>query len=168
MRYVFWLLVAAYTGLLIWAAFELPERVPMHFNGSGEVDNWGSRGSALLTFALIGAGVVVLFGGMAWLAGRKSLNVGWINLPHKEWWTETPQRVARLHILLREDLYFMAAVTMGILVVALASTVWAGQQSDPRMPSWAMILIGVLVAAIIARAIWMVARRYRPQELELP
>lgn len=42
-------------GLTLWAYFQLPERVPVHWNFSGEVDRWGSRAEFLAMPAIASA-----------------------------------------------------------------------------------------------------------------
>ncbi|MFC4058151.1 SdpI family protein [Planomonospora corallina] len=54
------LLVSA--GLSVWGWSTIPDgaRIPMHWNGAGEVDRYGSKTEALLTLPLVMAGICVL------------------------------------------------------------------------------------------------------------
>lgn len=49
----------AYVVALVWAALLLPDRVPSHFDAAGRVDDWSSRTSLLVTYAVIGLFVLV-------------------------------------------------------------------------------------------------------------
>ena len=52
------LLLPMVIGLMMWN--KLPDQVPMHWNISGEVDGWGSKGMLVFVFPL-------LFVGIEWL-----------------------------------------------------------------------------------------------------
>lgn len=43
--------------LLFWVWGDLPDKVPAHYNGAGEVDRWGSKGEI---FLLPGIGLILL------------------------------------------------------------------------------------------------------------
>lgn len=161
MRIAFLLALVAYAVLVVVAAVTLPERVPLHFGLGGDADRWGSRSEAVLTFALVGGGVALLLGGVAALAGRLPLRSSWVNLPHKDWWTATPEREERARRRMRQDLYAVAAGVMVLLVVVLAMTIAAARSDAARMPGGAWLPIVVLAGAL-ALVIWM-PFRYRPE-----
>ena len=70
-----WTIAIAITAL-VWAGTavaypRLPERVPIHWNLSGEVDGWGDRSwAAFLTPALM-LGMLGLFAALPWLSPRR-------------------------------------------------------------------------------------------------
>lgn len=164
MRRAFLLTTAAYAASIAVAAVLLPERVPLHFAGSGEPDRWGSRAEAVLTFSLIGAGLALLLGGAAALMERLPLRSGLVNLPRKDWWLATPEREAEARRRLRADLYGIAAVTMVFLVGVLGVTVAAARSDDPSLGWPFMVAVGLFVAATVVWAIWTSVVRYRPVE----
>ncbi len=163
-RDAFWLSVLVYAAALAWARTALPEEVPLHFGAGGEPDRWGSRAEALWTFGLIGAGVALILGGLPALVGRISLRSPFVNLPHKDWWTATPEREKEAHRRISTDLFGVAAATMVLLVVSLVFTVDAANSSEPALgrPFWIVVIAytgGVLIWAV-SLSWW----RYRPQE----
>lgn len=163
-RRAFLLTTVLYAASIVVAAAVLPERVPLHFSGSGEPDRWGSRTEAVLTFGLIGAGLALLLGGSAALMGRLPLRSGIVNLPHKEWWLATPEREAEARRRLRTDMYGLAAVTMAFLVGVLGVTVATARSDDPNLGWPFMVAVGVFVVGVVLGAIWMSVVRYRPVE----
>lgn len=164
MRRAFLLTTVVYAASVAVASAVLPARVPLHFAGSGEPDRWGSRTEAVLTFGLIGAGLVLVLGGSAVLADRLPLRSGLVNLPHKEWWLATPAREAEARRRLRADLYGLAAAVMAFLVGVLWVTVAAARSDDPRLGWPFMVAVGVLVVGVVLWTIWVSVVRYRPVE----
>ena len=56
--------IVATVLLTVWSLVALPDQVPVHFGLDGAPDRWGARGELLVLAAVI----VVLVGGMSWLA----------------------------------------------------------------------------------------------------
>jgi hypothetical protein len=157
--------LAAYAALVVVAAATLPGRVPLHFGMGGDADRWGTRTEAVVTFSLVGGGLAAVLGGMAALASRLPLRSSWVNLPHKTWWTATPEREQRARRRLSQDLYAVATGMMVLLCAVLALTIAAARSDDARLPGGSAVPIGILVvtlAAALALVIWM-PRRYRPE-----
>jgi hypothetical protein len=164
-RIAFLLTLAAYGALVVAAAAALPGRVPLHYGMGGDPDRWGTRTEAVVTFALVGGGLAAVLGGVAALASRLPLRSAWVNLPHKTWWTATPEREQRARQRLRQDLYAVAAGVMVLLFAVLALTIAAARGDDARLPGGPVVPVGILVvalAAALALVIWM-PRRYRPE-----
>ena len=89
---------AAYVVVLVWLGVSLPDRVPMHFDGAGDADSWGSRTEALVLWTVLG---VALLGGGALLARHATGGDGtWLNLPHKDYWL-APERRRRSAVVSR-------------------------------------------------------------------
>lgn len=163
MRSASWILAAAYVAVWIWSAAVLPDRVPVHFGLTGEADRWSSKPAALVLFAVLGA---VVFGLMAWslrLVDRSDLTGPWVNVPHRDWWTATPERLERVRRMLRRDL---EALTVGMAVLFLAlqvGTVVAARNGGGMGPLALTVVLG-LVGAMLLYGIWAAVRRYRPDE----
>ncbi|GAA1539773.1 DUF1648 domain-containing protein [Nocardioides humi] len=143
--------VAAYTAAWVLAAVLLPERVPVHFGLSGEVDRWAGRTGALVAFALIGAGVAALLWGAAALGDRVPLSQ--LNTPRKDWWAATPERVAELRRRGRRDLEVIGAATMALLTAVLLGTVRAARAETPRLGAVFLALVAVYVVFVL---VWVV------------
>ncbi|WP_157228927.1 DUF1648 domain-containing protein [Nocardia brevicatena] len=164
MFFLFLLSTGAYAAAWIWAVSALPERAPLHFGADGDVDSWGTRAEVLTGSALIGLVMAVLLAAVAWWTVRISLSSQWVNLPHKQWWTATPEREARARRMLRQDLHAVGALVMGLLTVVEFSLVWAAEQAEPRMPVFGIAGTVVAVVVILGHGLWMMLRRYRPDE----
>ena len=151
---------AAYAGVLLVAAVTLPEQVPIHFGPGGEADRVVGREEALVTFAVVGAAMAVLMVGLARWMRRAPLTM--VNVPHKDWWTATPAREARLRARLETDLLGIGALTMVLLVVVQAVTVRAADDPDPSLDPVAVAATVGYVALLLAAVLWIATRRYRP------
>ena len=89
-------------GVLLFVALSypsLPESVPAHFDGSGEVDRWGSRGNVW-----VGPGVLALVSALLLLMVRavRAVNVPVSPVTDAGW--------QRLYLLSRRMLGWMAAI----------------------------------------------------------
>ncbi|MGB0102293.1 MAG: DUF1648 domain-containing protein [Nocardioides sp.] len=162
MRTAFLLITAVYAVLVVIAASRLPDRVPLHFGLRGTADQWGSRSEALVAFTLVGGGVAVLMGGLTTIMSRVPLRSTWVNLPHQDWWTATPEREARARERLVSDGYLIGAATMAVLCLALVLTLVAALGDEGGLPGGGW-LIGGAVLALAALAIRL-AFHYRPED----
>jgi uncharacterized membrane protein len=148
------LLVAA----LVAAAVGLPEQVPLHFDGSGDADRWGSRTEALVTMSLVGAFLVVLLGGSAAFVDR--LPVTLLNVPHKQWWTATPDREARLRRMMATDLYAIGAATVLLVALAVLATLRAAR-TDATLGGLFLAGLVVYLLVVVGWTVWACTSRYR-------
>lgn len=160
MRAWFWGSVAAYFVVWAYAAAVLPDRVPVHFGPLGEADRFASRTEALVTFGILGlvtAGVFVL---TDVLMRRGDMSM--LNIPHKQWWTATPERQARARAVMSDDMHLFGAATMLLLVVVEISTVLAGQADEPRL-GWGFFV--AFFAYLVFTGVWVVRmyRAYHPR-----
>lgn len=152
--------LVGYAALVCVAAVSLPDRVPVHFDGSGGADRWGSRWEALVAFAAVGALVWAAFDGSALLIRR--IGIEWLNLPHKRWWTETPDREATARARIAEDLHLLGLLTMLLLIAVLSSQILVAADPEPALPRWTWLVIGVYFLASLGWCVWMLVGRYRP------
>lgn len=159
-RLAFLLSSAAYAVLVVVAAVTMPDRVPLHFGPGGDADRWGSRAEALLVFGLLGGGVALVLGGISVLARRLPLRSAWVNLPHKDWWTATPEREERARRRLSHDFWAIAAGTMTLLCIVLALTIGAAHSESPRLTAGPWLAVGALAAALLLAIVMPL--RYRP------
>lgn len=159
-------LTLLWLAVLAWQVAVLPERVPTHFDGSGQADGWSSRAGALAFSA--GLPLVVVFP-MPLLA---KLAVVWpqsINAPNRDWWIASGTRLRRFERLLREDLWLIAAVTMLVLVLvqagiteaAVSGAAESGADAVPTTVLWVpLVVVFAGVGWVIAR---MLGKRYAEQ-----
>lgn len=153
---------AAYALAFLVAVARLPDRVPLHFDGGGQVDRWGDRATALVLLAVLGVAMTLLF---EWTAGQTDrIRIAWLNVPHQDWWTATPERESVLRARMSTDLWVIGALTMALLTVVEVSIVVAAHTEDPAL-GWpffvalAVYLVAVLGYTALARP------RYRPTEV---
>ncbi len=158
----FWATAAAYTVLLIWQAFALPDAVPGHIGFSGEVTRWGTRTEHLVLGVLVGVLIVAIFA----LVPRITVkNTALLNLPHKAYWTR-PEHWPTAQRMLREDMSRMGALTLAFVGYALW-TVGAVSVGDPPAPVLFILVTVLFLAAIIGYSIWMsLGSRWRPPRTE--
>lgn len=152
---------ALYVALLTWSALVLPDRVPSHFDGAGRVDDWSSRTSMLVMWAVVGLVVLV---GIPLLARLAAIGDGsLVNMPahYKAYWFD-PSRRKEFLARFTDDMEFFSAVTGLLLSVLLALTTWVGATGRDGAPSWAfVVLLGGYLAITV---LWVVRllRAYRP------
>ncbi len=153
----------AYVVALVWSALVLPERVPSHFDGSGQVDEWSSRTSLVLVWVAVGLGVLI---GIPFLSRLALAGDGtWVNMPQrsKDYWF-APERRDEFRGRFSDDIEGFTALTGVLLVAILALTTWVGATGRDGVPAWAFV---VLVGGYLAlTAVWVarLLRSYRPPE----
>ena len=154
--------VAVYAAAVVVAAAVLPERVALHFGGTGAADRYGTRAEALVVQAAVGAGLLALALGADALARRAPLRL--INVPHAEHW-KTPEHEPELRSRLRTDLAGFFAATFGLLTAVSAATTQAATGSG-HLPWWFFVAFGTY---LLVTAVWLVHQvtaRYRPPAAE--
>lgn len=107
--------------LLVWAVYQtlhgcpqLPERVAIHFNVSGQADNWTERTWACRIFLGGFAVMALFFGGLALLLPR--LPTSLINLPAKDYWL-APERREQTRASLTRSLLWLGNLTLLLMIV---------------------------------------------------
>lgn len=135
----------AYGILLLWQAFTLPDSVPGHIDGAGNVTRWGSRTEHLVLGGVMGIGMVAIFVLPGLLADK--LPTDMLNLPHKDYWTR-PENWPTARRMLNEDLAWFGAATLvfvGVLMWQMGAV--ASGTAGPWWVFWvvtAAYLVGVL------------------------
>ncbi|HEY9565086.1 MAG TPA: DUF1648 domain-containing protein [Nocardioides sp.] len=160
-RVTFWVTVLAHAGVCTVGWFVLPERVPLHFAGSGEVDRWGSRPEAVLTMALVGAGMALLFWALANWVPRAPETLLNINERDKKWWLSTPDRTVELRRRLSADLFGFGAATMLLLIVVELITLGVARDEEPSMTPWIWLALGIYLVGVLGACVHLATRRYR-------
>ncbi|WP_181407589.1 DUF1648 domain-containing protein [Nocardioides sambongensis] len=147
----------AYAAAWVLACVRLPDRVPLHFGGGGDVDRWGGRTEALVTFAVLGLAMIALFAGLAAVRVPTSM----LNVPHKEWWTATTEREERMRTMMREDGLRLGAATLLLLTAVLLLTVRAAGLAEPRLDGWFAVALGLYLAYLAGFTLHAFRVRYR-------
>ncbi|MFM7052545.1 MAG: DUF1648 domain-containing protein [Planctomycetota bacterium] len=134
---------------------ELPERIPVHFNGAGEPDRWVARSAAAwFGLCVIPLALGAFVGGIAWwLPSLVRSAPALVNVPRKDAFLRlSPSgrlcvvRPVRLHLL-----WTIAAVeTLFIVIQEGTARVAAGSWSS--LPVWPVFAI---VGAIVAPIPWV-------------
>lgn len=159
-RRSFWAAAVLAAAMSVVAWLLLPDRVPLHFDGSGDPDRWGSRVEAVITLGAVKAGMVLMFWALtAWVprAPETLLNIPWRD---KEWWLATQERRGRLNDRIVWDLNVMGALTVLFLVVVELFTIWAARH-ETGLGAWFWVALAVYLVAILGYAGYLVAVRYR-------
>lgn len=154
--------IIVYAGVVVAAAFLLPDRVPLHFDGSGVPDSVGSRLEALVVFVVLGAGLAALFGGIGAWAPRIPLTYLSMSAASKDWWSATAEREDRMRRRVARDAWELGAATMLLLAAVCAATVRAARSTDPSLDAWFWGLVGVYVVVVAAWSVRSV-RDNRPE-----
>ncbi|WP_219414820.1 DUF1648 domain-containing protein [Pseudonocardia nigra] len=151
-----------YAAVLGWAAVALPsDGVPLHFGIDGEADRFGSRAAALWGFGLLGLGMFALFTGLLVAVRRGSL--GFVNVPHKDYWTAEERRPQLRRMVATTDLAVLGSATMALLGAVIVATVSAtGGQA--RLPPAFLAVFGLYLVVVLGWSTWLARRRYRPSD----
>ncbi len=152
--------VVGYAVALVVAAFVLPDRVAMHRDATGRIDGWAGHTEAVVTMGVVGGAVALLFAALGGSASR--LPISWINVPGKQWWTATEERESLLRHRLRDDLYLLGALTMGLLVGIVLLTIPLSRSGAPAGGLAEGVLVAAYLLAVLAWTGWAVTVRYRP------
>lgn len=160
-RIIFGISVLAGVATVIVEFFVLPERVPLHFGGSGGVDRWGSRTEALVTSGALIGGLSLLFLVLAVVVPRTPESL--LNIPErdKQWWLATPERRTELHRRIVSDLYLIGAATLFLIVGIEAVTIVQARETSPALgwSFWAMV--SIYFVGVLGYTGYMIAVRYR-------
>lgn len=134
-RLAFGVVSAAYGAVLVWLAATLPNRVPLHFDSSGDADSWGSRAEALLLWTFLG--LVMLVGGALLARFATGGSGAWLNLPHKDYWLAPERRTAFRRRFEGDMLGFVAWTGLLLVVLMLTtSSLDSTARSAPSTRNW--------------------------------
>ena len=160
-RIFFWISVVAGLATTVVAWFVLPERVPMHFGGSGGVDRWGSRTEDVVTTGAIIGGLALLFWVLTIVVTRAPESL--LNIParDKQWWLATPQRRTELNRRIVADLHVIGGATLLLIVGLEVMTMVQAHREHPSLGPWFLIMVAVYLLGVLGYTGYMIAVRYR-------
>ncbi len=160
-RALFWGSVLAGLVATGVAWFLLPDRVPMHFGASGEVDRWGSRTESVVWMGLMTVFMALLFWGLAILVPRAPETL--LNIPQKDkqWWLSSSERREELNRRVVPDIYGMGAATMVLLTGLYLMIMVQAQREQPALGGWFWVMVAVYLVGLLGYTGYMIAVRYR-------
>lgn len=140
------ILIALIIGLSVSWWREMPERIPVHFDLSGNVDRWGSKGTmwwAFSALAIVGTGLMY---GVARLSHRYPRLV---NLPRKIRLMDLPPELREQVILLSQGVIYWLAVAMNLTWFLLLAAVHQAALGAPDKAAKLVLgTVGVGVALV--------------------
>lgn len=140
------LLAVLFVGTL-YSVLTLPDRIPVHFNLSGEADRWGSTNTMLILPFLC-----LLIEGLLWATRWAPSEL--MNFPGPR----TPANVARQVQNIMQLTATMQAVMAALFLGIVSQWAWAAVQTKPRLTLWIpLVLVSLL---LVTTGIFMV-RAYR-------
>lgn len=139
------LLVAVLVGLSISWWNQLPERVPVHFDLSGTVDRWGSKGIMWWALPALSALATVMIYGAAALSRRYPQLV---NLPRRIRLSDLAAEVRGRVITMTQGLMYWLAVPMNLTWLLLQAAARQAALGAPRIAA-RFVLGTVAVAAVL-------------------
>ncbi|MEO7130545.1 MAG: DUF1648 domain-containing protein [Dermatophilaceae bacterium] len=160
-RAAFWLSVLTGLVVTVVAWFVLPDRVPMHFSGSGQVDQWGTRTEAVVTMGAILGGLALLFWVLIIVIPRIPESLLNLPAPDKEWWLATPGRHAELNRRVVGDLHTLGAATLLLVIVDGVITMSQAHRPHPALGPWFWVIIAVYLVGLLGYTAYMITVRYR-------
>lgn len=151
LKYINYALAAA---LCVFAAVvwpHLPERIPSHFNGRGEVDAWARKGFASwFLLPAIGVVTLVILHASAWAVLRWP---GMLNIPSKKQFLELPR--AEQEPILRLTESFLHAI--GTMILWMFGAIqWATYRAALGYPTRGLMLTVLIVSMVFTPLIAVV------------
>jgi uncharacterized membrane protein len=148
----FFVVTVGFLGFTLWAHTQLPDRVPVHFDGSGRPDRISSKME--LTGVNLGVGVMMLalFGTLPFFIEK--IPMKYWNLPNKEYWLTLGRKKEAV---VQMNIYYvgMGLATMLLMWFILGGAFLVGmEKSEVLAFSWTSI--GIYFAIVI----WMCIAMY--------
>ncbi|WP_337059483.1 DUF1648 domain-containing protein [Kineococcus sp. G2] len=150
--------VVLHAAAVVVAALVLPQRVPTHFGGGGEADDWSSRAGAVAVSALVGGALAALFTALA--AGVRRLPVDMVNVPNTRCW-RAPEHEAELRRRALDDLWTVGAATILLLTAAEGAIVQVALTGTGRLPWWFAAVLAAWLVGVLVWALTLGLTRYR-------
>lgn len=141
------ILIALVVGLSVTWWRELPERIPVHFDFSGNVDRWGSKGTMWWAFAgLAVVGTALMYG----VAGLSRRYPQLLNLPRKIRLTSLPPDLREQVISLSQSMIYWLAVAMNLTwLLLLAAVRQAALGAPDKAARLVLATVGIAVIVVL-------------------
>jgi uncharacterized membrane protein len=157
---LFLALVLAALAQAIWQHGHLPERVAVHFNGSGQPNGWMSRGQQTAWHVATVLFMTAVFQGIALLQPR--LPKEYVNIPHRDYWL-APERAATTHAWVTGMVLRMGCAVIVFFLALFHLLYQANLSPQPRLDGTVWMLTGALLAAVAVTVIALALRFRRPR-----
>lgn len=132
---------------IVYGVLTLPDRIPVHFNLSGEADRWGSPTTLLLLLFLC-----LLIEGLLWAIRRTPTEL--MNIPGPRTPGNVARQVQNFHQLLATLRVLIAALFLGLV----GQLIWTAANAPSWLTPWASFaFVGLL---LITTGVFIV-RAYR-------
>jgi len=142
-------LFAVFTGTLIYAAGELPDRVASHFGAHGEPNGWMSKQEDLIFMCLVGFGTPLFIMAVCYLT--RYLPSWMVNLPHRHYWLAPERRSATADYLFAHSIW-LACLMVGFMTCVHLLVILANKQTSPQLST--SLLLAVLFSFPAGMGIW--------------
>jgi hypothetical protein len=147
-----------YAAVVAVLAATLPDQVPLHFGTDLQAERGSSRGELLLVATATGVLVAALFGGLARWSHRMPLHL--VNVPHARHW-KSPEHEFELRRRIATDVLTVGAGAL-LFLAGMFALVGRAAAGGTGLSGWALALLITFLAGMLAWAIWLATRRYRP------
>ncbi len=146
------LLLSGYLALVYGSAALLPERVATHFGLNGEPDGWMSQSAYLNFIAAMGVALPLFIVAISFLS--RFFPVGFVNVPHKEFWLAPGQREESQEFLFDRSLW-LACLMVAFFAALHYTTLVANRNVPVRLP--AQFFFAVLGVFLLGIAVWVIS-----------
>jgi uncharacterized membrane protein len=142
-------------GLSLYFWGRMPEVVPVHFNGAGQADNFGSRASMLILFPAVEVFLSALYLFAVFMVQRP---VSWqkrVRRPVSE------DDMEKIKLRGAGLLDWTLVVCMGLFLEVQLESFMVATQAAEKLSRVPMILIGLMMAGALYHVVQMFALQYR-------
>ena len=151
---LFGTVIAAVIQIMYYYPY-LPERMAIHFNVSGQADNFSSKFSASIFQIGLTLFIVVLFKIIGILLTKAS--DGLINLPNKEYWLAPERRAATIDYM-ENMVYRMGGITNIFLLLVFQLVINTNLEGDYSLGVTFWIVLAVYMFGIIVSVVKIITR----------
>ena len=137
------------SAIFAWLLARLPGSVPMHWNGSGAVDRYGSPSELWMMAGLVAFDLLLLWG-ITWAIAKEK----WA-LPEKETMRYAKLQLERRRLMVRMLEWIMLGVNLGMVVIWLAVPLgnlpgWRGIEGPAVVASLGIMALATILPLVIA------------------
>lgn len=167
-RFAFWMLIliVIFHGVFAIVAYTgLPERIPIHFNASGQADGFSQPGFvSWFLLWLISAGMATLIASTAQIMHR--IPVEYINIPKKEAFLTLPEESRmRIFVTLKIHLTFLACVLALFFFLLHVFIYLAAVGKVDALPS-SLLWGGTVAMVLYGFSLWFISNSSIAKELQ--
>lgn len=158
-------MVAANVVSVLFALSWLPDRAAVRFDASGTADEFVDRGLAVLTMAMLGVALGLLFWFLAHRVDARATQptrLTQVGIPHRRWWLARPERMNEARQRISDDIFYFGSLTMMMLTAVNAVVVSASLRKPPAYGAEWWVLLAVYTGGVLLYTAYVLLWRYRP------